>query len=121
MWETQKTNIAKIDGSMFEESKQSPPRVTSYQHELDNELLNDREEKDESKLQISSSNNRANAQQSNVISNEDGEFAAESGLTNTNSNVVITNNQKSIDKIPEHVDSKPASVTVEKELVIDES
>ena len=84
-------------------------------------MLNDREEKDESKLQISSSNNRANALQSNVISNDDGEFAAESGLTNTNSNVVITNNQKSIEQIPEHVDSKPASVTVEKELVIDES
>ena len=47
MWETQKTNIVKIDGSMFEESKQSPPRITSYQLELDDELLNDRQEAQE--------------------------------------------------------------------------
>ena len=105
---------------MFEESKQSPPRVTSYQHELDNELLNDREDRAESKLQVSSSNNRANAEPSNIVSNDDGEFVAESGLTNTNS-IGNTNNQQSIEQIKEHIDSKPASVTVEKELVVDES
>ena len=54
-------------------------------------MLNDREDRNVSKLHVSSSNNQAqnaNTVQSNVVSIEGGEIAAESGLTNTDSNVI---------------------------------